>query len=174
MALNSPGPDINFPFVNPNGTLTRTGFELLLSIFTRTGGSDGGDLSALKTLIDEALAAIASNESEIQTLFGLDGAQPQEMLALALMARVVALESGSVTLASVTRPPAAAQIDAPIAIAQRAPADLPESVAVPVPGFLPAFTTAAPTAGSAGALPATPAGYASILIGGVPRTVAFY
>jgi hypothetical protein len=35
-------------------------------------------------------------------------------------------------------------------------------------------TTAAPAAGGAGALPATPAGYVTILVAGVARKVAFY
>jgi hypothetical protein len=38
----------------------------------------------------------------------------------------------------------------------------------------PATTTTAPAAGGAGALPATPAGYMTITIGGVDRKVAYY
>jgi hypothetical protein len=38
----------------------------------------------------------------------------------------------------------------------------------------PATTTTAPAAGAAGALPATPAGYASITIGGTARKIAYY
>lgn len=35
-------------------------------------------------------------------------------------------------------------------------------------------TTTAPAAGGAGALPATPAGYVTILVAGVPHKVAYY
>jgi hypothetical protein len=41
--------------------------------------------------------------------------------------------------------------------------------------FNPTTTTVtAPAAGGAGALPATPAGYVTILVNGVPRKVAYY
>ncbi|MCA8068539.1 hypothetical protein [Burkholderia vietnamiensis] len=40
--------------------------------------------------------------------------------------------------------------------------------------FAPATTTTAPAAGSAGALPATPAGYATVTIGGTARKIAYY
>lgn len=40
--------------------------------------------------------------------------------------------------------------------------------------FSPATTTTAPGAGAAGALPATPAGYATVTIGGTPRKIAYY
>lgn len=38
----------------------------------------------------------------------------------------------------------------------------------------PATTTTAPSAGGAGALPATPTGYATVYIGGVARKIAYY
>jgi hypothetical protein len=40
--------------------------------------------------------------------------------------------------------------------------------------FTPATTTTAPAAGGAGALPATPTGYAAITIGGIARKIAYY
>jgi hypothetical protein len=40
--------------------------------------------------------------------------------------------------------------------------------------IVPATTTTAPTAGAAGALPATPTGYATIRIGGTDRKIAYY
>lgn len=40
--------------------------------------------------------------------------------------------------------------------------------------FTPATTTTAPSAGGAGALPATPTGYATVTIGGTARKIAYY
>ncbi len=40
--------------------------------------------------------------------------------------------------------------------------------------FSPATTTTAPAAGGAGALPATPAGYATVTVGGTARKIAYY
>ena len=41
-------------------------------------------------------------------------------------------------------------------------------------GFNPATTTTSPSAGGAGALPATPTGYATVTIGGTARKIAYY
>lgn len=67
-AISNPGPDMRLTFTNPNGSLTRVGYELLLSFLTRTGGQSGVDSGDLSQLIADLQQLVGEQGADIDDL----------------------------------------------------------------------------------------------------------
>lgn len=157
----------------------------LRNISSSVGGETGTDgLPALIVRVNNLSNQVGFQATEIEQLFTLDAATANAIAIGALIARIGMLEQAApaivpvlqranqstVDLVSIQRG-AMASADAPV-VAPPRPATTPEQVfPIPISG---AVSTASPAAGGAGALPATPTGYETRLIDGVPRKVAFY
>lgn len=68
MATKSPFPSPSTPFINTNGTISRVWLELILSIFNRSGGADGIDLTALKLLVQQLQALLKAQSADISDI----------------------------------------------------------------------------------------------------------
>lgn len=141
-------PLINVPFVDDKGNVSEPWFIFLIQLWRRTGGSSpGGGVLTVGDVIglEQTFNQPAMSKDKLGA-FDMTFAPVQAVMK---MADVV-----------VSQPQSASKI-----------ADM---VMPPVHDISGPTTATSPAAGGAGALPATPAGYAIAMIDGVKRLVAFY
>ncbi|MBC8642132.1 hypothetical protein IAG25_35595 [Caballeronia sp. EK] len=89
----TPFPPYEVPFLGPDGRVNRVWWDFLLTIFNRTGANAGGDLSALKTLLDDVAALLKKQGLRIDELDMQAAALVAIPLLGALARRVAELEA---------------------------------------------------------------------------------
>lgn len=77
----TPFPPPNVPPIGPDGQFSRVWLDFLLALFRRTGGSDGADVAALKTLIDQLTVEQKEQAVEIDEI----NAQAAALVAVPLI-----------------------------------------------------------------------------------------
>lgn len=81
---NTPFPPASVPPIGPDGQFSRVWLDLFVALFRRTGGSDGADLSAILTLLNQLTDGQKEQGSEIDEL----NAQAAALVALPLIANL--------------------------------------------------------------------------------------
>jgi len=141
-------PLVNVPFVDDKGNVSEPWFIFLIQLWRRTGGSSpAGNVLTIGDVLglEQTFNHAVASKDKIGA-FDLTFAPAQ---TVAKMADVV-----------VSQPQSASKFV--------------DMVTPPIHDIGGPTTTTSPAAGGAGALPATPSGYAIAMIDGVKRLVAFY
>lgn len=195
MKTSSGMPSPTVPVVGPDGLISPVWYQLFVTLIRRTGNLLGGslsdvaaetssgsptpDLSLLPALAPALEAGMA--QPDLVPIYGLiyaiEAMVAQAMATGPLLARIADLEAQ--LLSGSAMPAAVLTEGAPIgAIQPSTGAFTTVSASGSISGgslsISPATSITAPAAGGAGALPATPAGYATVTINGTNRQIPYY
>jgi hypothetical protein len=164
-------PAAGMPVIGPDGRMVPVWFQFFMTLFARTGNEQGISVVDMQAELSGG-TPVVDVDALSDTVYAIEAMAVQAMAVGALMDRIDELE---------------ARIDAQTQSAADL-TDLDAQVAAGVPLFtalsqmtndaaylaVASTTTTAPSAGGAGALPATPKGYASVTINGASQQIPYY
>lgn len=202
MKLVSSLPSPAVPLVGPDGRLVPAWFQFFMSLFARTGGAPG--IAASDTQADTAAGTPVADLAPVYAMIHLAEATAAQAMATGpLIDRIAELEARIDALGQPASMPSDIEVQlaggSPVPAGYLADGDAigntnpntgkftsltassmtatsvsADSVSAGDLELSPATTTASPSAGAAGALPATPSGYATISINGTAHKIPYY